>query len=163
MLQSLGLQGLSAEDMELLRIICPTRTYSANDCVFVQDDIATFALLLIEGHLTVSIESDGKKCLVGDIWPGEILGETALLNTMERRSATVISKTESKCLELTIENLERMQGSKALMLTQIFLMKTMAKRLRATDNALEEMWEASKKQPQKPSLKERLVRLLGLL
>jgi predicted acylesterase/phospholipase RssA/CRP-like cAMP-binding protein len=68
---------------------------SAGETLFTQGDPGDSAYLLVSGRLLVSSEqTDGSSQVVGEVGPGELVGEYALI--MDRaRSATVLAKKDA--------------------------------------------------------------------
>ena len=72
---------VSTPALEELCTISKTTRFSQGSSVFEQGQPATVALLLISGHLTAEVESGSVRKRVGDIRPGELVGEQAILST----------------------------------------------------------------------------------
>jgi len=66
-----------------------SRTYERGETLLVQGDTGSYVLVLFSGRVKVSrVEYDGTEMLLAVRFPGEILGEIAILDG-EERSATV--------------------------------------------------------------------------
>ena len=80
------------------------KKFKAEEVLFNQGDDGESLFVLVEGLLEVSSQIEGEKRHLSFLRPGSFLGEMALL-TGEKRSADVISSTESLVGELTKESI----------------------------------------------------------
>ncbi len=145
-----------------LCILAPPVNFSVGATVFEQGKTSDVALLLIEGRLEVEVESSGKVRQVGQIRPGEIVGEQALFSRGGERSATVRAGSPSKCLLLSNETMERAHSNPAIVAIERHLLATLARRIRRTNQEIQKVWkEAGDMAP--PDGKRRFAdRLRGL-
>ncbi|MFT5685121.1 MAG: CRP-like cAMP-binding protein [Myxococcota bacterium] len=105
-------------------------TFQTGDRIFGVGEPSDTALLVITGRLIVVLpEGDGEYRL-GDVRPGEITGETALLTNDGRRGASLCVQEDATCLELTQELLMVIADSPAVIALEQHLMGTMARRIR---------------------------------
>lgn len=154
--------------LEALLAAAPPVTFKPGDAVFRQGTAADVALLLVEGKLVATVYSaSGKESRsVGDIRPGEILGEQALFQPGGRRSATVTAAEPSVALLFTPALLEAAATNPAVAALEQYLLGTLARRIRKTNQAIQQVWKAEATPEQKPdapkqSLRDRLRSLLG--
>ncbi len=138
--------------------------------VFRQGEPADHALLLLDGRLSVSVQTDRGPRAVGDVWPGEVVGESGLFLAGAVRNANVLAEVDSVALLIDQEFLDKARGTRALALAQQHLMATTARRIRATNLAMRKAWqqqraEASATQdvpaPGRAGFRERLSKMLG--
>ena len=80
------------------------KKFKPEEVLFNQGDDGESLFVLVEGLLEVSLQIEGKKRHLTFLRPGSFLGEMALL-TGEKRSADVISCTESLVGELTKDSI----------------------------------------------------------
>ncbi len=105
-------------------------SFPAGDRIFAVGEPSDTALLVITGRLIVVLpEGDGEYRL-GDVRPGEITGETALLTTDGRRGASLCVQEDATCLELSQELLMVIADNPAVIALEQHLMGTMARRIR---------------------------------
>ena len=140
--------------------------------VYTRGDDAGGALLLVRGRMRAQVGRPDATPHASDIWPGEVLGEAALFGINRRRTATVEAVTDCRCLELTPEFMQQLAGTEVLAILQRQLMHALARRLRTTDLAIRQAWQAdhaaqaARSRPlhaarRPPTLRERLSELLG--
>lgn len=138
--------------------------------VFREGEPADYALLLLDGRLSVSVATPKGPRTVGDVWPGEVVGESALFIVGSVRNASVMAEVDSAALLIDEEFLEKARGTRALAVAQQHLMATTARRIRATNHAIRKVWqerraEASASQASttggRANFRERLSKLLG--
>ena len=92
---------------ELLQAITDSfhlKKFKPEEVLFHQGDDGESLFVLVEGLLEVSVQIEGEKRHLTFLRPGSFLGEMALL-TGEKRSADVISCTESLVGELTKDSI----------------------------------------------------------
>lgn len=150
---------------DLVSLAPPTR-FAAGLTVFEEGSSADVALLLIEGRLVASVgQGDGAK-QVGDIRPGEIVGEQGLFVPGGLRSARVMAAEPSTALLVTPELMDHASRNPAIVALEQHLLGTLARRIRATNQAIQLAWKAdtsavpeSVARPR--TLRERLSSLFG--
>ncbi|MBO87473.1 MAG: hypothetical protein CL927_19160, partial [Deltaproteobacteria bacterium] len=98
---------------ELLAIAPPTRI-SAGQTLFTEGAPADVALLLIQGRLVASVGDGSEARQVGDIRPGEIVGEQGLFVPGGKRSARVMAAERSIALLLTPEVMDHAAQNPAI-------------------------------------------------
>ncbi len=154
--------------LEALLIAAPPVTFKAGDLVFRQGTDADVALLLVEGKLIATVYSaSGKESRsIGDIRPGELLGEQALFHPGGHRSATVTAAEPSVALLITPTLLDAAANNPAIAALEQYLLGTLARRIRRTNQAIQQVWKAeSAPEPApdeaKPTLRDRLRSLFG--
>jgi CRP-like cAMP-binding protein len=153
---------------ELLTLAPPTRI-AIGQAVFDEGASADVALLLIRGRLVASVGSGGHAKQVGDIRPGEIVGEQGLFVPGGRRSARVMAAEPSTALLLTAELMDHAARNSAIVALEQHLLGTLARRIRATNQAIQLAWKSDPlpskathtPAPKAPTLRERLSALFG--
>lgn len=152
---------------ELISIAPPTRI-SKGQTVFEEGASADVALLLITGRLVASVGHGESSKPVGDIRPGEIVGEQGLFIPGGRRSARVLAVEPSMALLLTPELMDHAARNSAIVALEQHLLGTLARRIRSTNQAIQLAWKAdapdpgsSDTPPQKRTLRARLSSLFG--
>jgi CRP-like cAMP-binding protein len=156
---------------ELLSLGYPTEV-GVNAHVFLQGDPADSALLLLSGRLIASVVVGGERRQVGEIRPGELVGEQALFTSDGLRSASVIAVEPSHFLLLDADLLSKASANPAIVALEAHMLATLARRIRRTNQALSAEWkeEATESTPATPvvaappapvSFRDRLSRLFG--
>lgn len=134
---------------DLLSLAPPTR-YEPGDVVFRQGDLADVGLLLVEGRLVVSVKVEALVRQVGDVRPGEVVGETALFNANGRRSATVVASAPSSALKLSWYVLEKAPQNAAVMALEQHLLGALVRRIRKTNQSIQAEWRLLAGPPPSP-------------
>ncbi|MDP6934655.1 MAG: cyclic nucleotide-binding domain-containing protein [Myxococcota bacterium] len=130
-------------ELRKLCILAPPTRLSAGSVLFEQGESANIAMLLVEGRLEVSVQSGDQRRRVGDVRPGEIVGELALFSRGGQRSASVEAAEASKCLLLSWELLEKASRNQAIIALEAHLLGTMARRIRSTNTVIQTAWKDS--------------------
>ena len=94
----------SEEMLQAITSSLHLQKFKPDEILFNQGDDGESIFVLVEGLLEVSMQTEGKKKHLSFLRPGSFLGEMALL-TGEKRSADVISCTESLVGELTKDSI----------------------------------------------------------
>jgi CRP-like cAMP-binding protein len=147
-----------------LCILAPPVQFPIGALVFEQGMTADVALLLIEGKLNVEVHGAGQPRQLGQVHPGEIVGEQALFSRGGERSATVKAGQASSCLLLSAEVMEKASTNPAVIAIERQLLATLARRIRGTNQEIQKVWkEASELAPpeDKKTLTTRLRGLFG--
>jgi CRP/FNR family transcriptional regulator, cyclic AMP receptor protein len=149
--------------------LAPPVHFLMGQAVFLQGANADVALLLIEGRLiaTVTALADDKE--VGQIRPGEIVGEQGLFVEGGSRSASVIAAEPSTCLMLTPDVMDHAFHNPAIVALEQHMLGTLARRIRGTNQAIQKVWKdvpdpnqpKAPAQAAKPTLRDRLAGLFG--
>ena len=147
-----------------LCILAPPVDFQVGSTVFSQGADADVALLLIEGKLDVEVVSGGVGRPVGQVLPGEIVGERALFSRDGKRSANVRAAQNSRALLISWDLLEKASGNPAMVAIERHLMGTLARRIRRTNQAIQKVWKETgdlEAPEQKKRFADRLRSLFG--
>ena len=159
-------RSVPTESLERLIEASSLTQYRSAAHIFEQGSPADKALLLIEGKLEVSVTSGTTHRHVGEIHPGEIVGEQALFVTGGTRNASVFATLPSTCLVLS-PALLRGSNDPAIAALEQHLIATLARRIRKTNLEIQKAWKASRveeSQPESaeaPTFRSRLRSLFG--
>ena len=150
---------------ELLVLAPPTRIPPGGE-VFAEGAAADVALLLLSGRLVASVGHGPQSREVGDIKPGEIVGEQGLFVPGGQRSARVVAAEPSIALLVTPELMDHAASNPAIVAIEQHLLGTLARRIRRTNQAIQGAWKSvplpdQKGTPRKKSLRDRLSALFG--
>jgi CRP-like cAMP-binding protein len=163
-------RALPAREVAELERMAARVHFELGQVVFSQSDPADHALLLLDGRFSVSVQTDRGPRAVGDVWPGEIVGESALFLPGATRNATVLAEVNSVALLIDQDFLTKARGTRALCTAQRHLMSTSARRIRATNLAMRKAWQqqraeasATQEQPSegRSGFRQRLSKILG--
>ncbi len=155
---------VSRTELEAFALLFRTISVPAGQVLFRQGERADVAHLLVEGCLVVTVDADGDAREVGDVRPGEVVGETALYVPGGLRSATVAASSASRCIRLDPDQLDRATDNGAVVALEQQLLGTMSRRLRATNLTIQRAWkdEATSTAPPTPrGLADRLRSFFG--
>ena len=147
-----------------LCILAPPVQFPIGATIFDQGNKADVALLLINGKLDVEVASKGQRRQVGQVHPGEIVGEQALFSRGGQRSATVRAGTACSCLLLSVDVLDKASTNPAIIAIERQLLATLARRIRGTNQEIQKVWKETSDlevKEQKQSLATRLRGLFG--
>lgn len=154
--------------LENLLKVCPAVSYRTASQIFEQGSAASRALLLVEGRLEVSVKSGTTHHHVGEIHPGEVVGEQALFVAGGQRNAAVFANQPSICLVLSPVLFQHSGDDIAIAALERHLIATLARRIRKTNLEIQKAWKASRAEvPEteegepKATLRERLRSMFG--
>lgn len=133
-------RGVSPKALAELLSLAPPVRHAAGDVVFRQGDPADMGLLLVDGRLVVSVRVGDVVRQVGDVKPGEIVGETALLSPNGKRSATVVASVPSSALKLSWYMFEKAPRNAAVIALEQHLLGALVRRIRKTNQAIQVEW-----------------------
>jgi CRP/FNR family cyclic AMP-dependent transcriptional regulator len=128
---------------ELVRL-APIVRFKEGDAVFRQGDTADVALLVLSGGMTASVAVEGGKKTLGEIAPGELIGEQALFISMGKRSATVMATELSQCLIISPQVIDQAYRNPAVVSLELKLLGSLVIRIRQTNESLQELLQAQK-------------------
>lgn len=111
--------------------------YSEGDTV-IQDNMSSDKLFFIlEGDLSSHIEKNGERIKLGEIKPGDIIGEVSLFGNCPTTS-TVMAKTDCTLITLSKADLNQLQTTAPEFVSQLLrtITSTLASRLLKSDKLL---------------------------
>jgi CRP-like cAMP-binding protein len=152
---------------KLLEVCRPTR-YRTATRIFEQGSPADQALLLVEGRLEVSVKSGPTHRHVGEIHPGEVVGEQALFVAGGQRNASVFANQPSTALVLSPSLFRSGGDDPAIAALERHLIATLSRRIRKTNLEIQKAWKESRVEEaeaqvaaEAPTLRDRLRSLFG--
>lgn len=140
-------RSVARPEIEALCALAPPQDFAVDSVIFRQGEPADHALLVVEGRLEATVEAGGKIRRVGEIGPGEVVGEQALFHTEGRRSATVAALQPSRCLVVSRSLLEKGGENKAVVALETYLLGSLARRIRSTNRTLMQAWKEATPKP----------------
>lgn len=129
-------RGVPEADLLAFEDLCRPVALSVGQVVFCAGEVADAALLLVSGRLVASV--GGRE--LGEIHPGELLGELGLLGRGQRRSADVVAREPSLALTLPADPLASGDRNLAVVAIERHLLATLSRRIRRTNQALSSVW-----------------------
>ena len=134
---------LSPKELRILERVVHTRTYEAGEPVFVETEPGAGMYVIRSGRVDIVLNYKMESRLIlSDLEPGDFFGEMALLGDSSR-SATALARERSELIGffhpdlIEIINLHPGMGAKI----SIGLAKTLAERLRYTNEQLRGIWQ----------------------
>jgi CRP-like cAMP-binding protein len=125
---------LPADVLEQLRTKTTVRALPKGDLLFSQGDPSNELFVISEGRIAIATRSsDGRESMVAVLEAGGLFGELGLFDD-EPRSADARALTDSEVLALAYDDLRSVLQTRPEILWVI--VKLLAQRLRATDEAL---------------------------
>ena len=121
---------VSTDDISVLVEQSRILHFSAGDRIFRVGEPSDTAMLVISGRLIVVLPERDGEYVLGDVRPGEVTGETALLTHEGRRGASLCVEEDAVCLELAPELLMVAAENPAVIALEQHLMGTLARRIR---------------------------------
>jgi CRP-like cAMP-binding protein len=94
--------GLSATQLESIHRVSQTREFPKETLLFREGDQGDSLYLVLSGRVkAVLMAEDGREVILAFLGPGELVGEMALFDPEERRTATVVTAEQSSLLILS--------------------------------------------------------------
>lgn len=121
--------------------LAPPQLYPAGSRIFSQGDVARHALMVIDGRLEASVQAGGRNRKLGEIGPGEVIGEAGIFSPGAIRTANVTTILPSRCIVITSELLVDAGENPAVMALETYLLGTLARRIRSSNVALMQAWK----------------------
>ena len=129
--------GLADEDIRELMAVAKRRTFRSGEVIFHREDPGQVLYVIKEGKVKISLISpDGQEISLVVFGKGECFGEFAILDGLPR-SADAIAMEKVECYTL-----QRSDFHKAIMRNPkiaIQVMEVLSKRLRSTDQMVEDL------------------------
>ena len=124
------------------------------------------AWLVVEGVLRAYVRGSGGEEPVGDVRPGEVVGELGLFANGGRRSATVRVEQPALCVRFDAAVLEALPHNRAVLALERHLMGSLARRIRKANLLIQKAWRESSadtppEEPMRPGFLQRLAALFG--
>lgn len=135
-----GFRGLPPGALAELALLGEPRRLRAGELLFREGDPADRALLLLSGKLAASVGQGAASRALGEVHPGELVGELALLGRGQRRSADVTAVVGGVGLLVGPDTLRRGASSPAVAALERQLLGTLTRRIRKTNQALQGIW-----------------------
>jgi len=128
-------KGLSPKQLESIHAVAQTREFAKETLLFREGDTGDSLYLIVSGRVrAVLMAEDGREVILAYLGPGEIVGEMALFNPDERRTATVVTAEPSTLLILSGHQIMEVLLQNPPI--AISLLRTLTQRLRDTSNRI---------------------------
>jgi CRP/FNR family transcriptional regulator, cyclic AMP receptor protein len=121
----------------ILASIAVQRSYPAGTPVFVESMLSDSLLVLADGTVTLAMKGPRGDLPMGEVGPGEWLGELSLLTTGQRQ-CTATATTQVTAFELRHADFQRLMTSKPQACTKLLMAicTTFAQKVVANKDAL---------------------------
>jgi CRP/FNR family transcriptional regulator len=94
--------GLSSKQLESIRRVSQTREFGKEALLFREGEQGDSLYLVLSGRVkAILMAEDGREVILAFLGPGELVGEMALFDPEERRTATVVTAEPSSLLILS--------------------------------------------------------------
>ncbi|MBL8614054.1 MAG: cyclic nucleotide-binding domain-containing protein [Deltaproteobacteria bacterium] len=147
-----GFRGLPPGALAELALLGEPRRLRAGQLLFREGEPADQALLLLSGKLAASVGLGAASRALGEVHPGELVGELALLGRGQRRSADVTAVVGGVGLLVGPDTLRRGASSPAVAALERQLLGTLTRRIRKTNQALQGIWREEDQAAGRPAL-----------
>lgn len=128
-------RGLSPKQLVSIHAVAQTREFAKEAVLFREGDTGDSLYLIVSGRVrAVLMAEDGREVILAYLGPGEIVGEMALFNPDERRTATVVAAEPSTLLILSGHKIMEVLAQNPPI--AISLLRTLTQRLRDTSNRI---------------------------
>jgi CRP-like cAMP-binding protein len=129
--------GLSADALGCLATRCHVEQIAEGDVVFREGDRAQTLYVLHSGHLEVFKRRDDTDIVLGEVGPGECVGEMSFID-MQPRSATVRATKPSELWVWSYQSIHERYcaDQKCAMLLVMNIARELSRRLRRADEVI---------------------------
>ncbi len=122
---------LEAKDLAAIRDVAEVRPFQKGKLLFCEGDRGDALYLVLKGKVKATLlAEDGREIILSLLGPGEIVGEMALFDVEERRSATVETLEDSELMVLSGQAFLDVMASRPGIATNVI--RTLSQRLRDT-------------------------------
>jgi CRP/FNR family transcriptional regulator, cyclic AMP receptor protein len=106
------LKGFTDTGLQILAGIAAERTFPRGAPLFVENMVAESLFIIGQGKVSISVKgNNGEEIPVGELGPGDSLGELALLQ-QGQRMCSAVALTMVSALELRSSDFQRLLGQK---------------------------------------------------
>ena len=131
-------RGVAPADLQALAAAGTWLEFENGESISREGDDDRSTMILVDGRMRVQV-SQGARDL-GDLWPGGVIGESALFGVRTKRCFSVSSVGHSRVLSLTRDRLRALPNNTAVAALQRHVIEVTAKRLQTADLDLRRVW-----------------------
>ena len=142
----------------LRRLSGEEKSFASGELLFEPGAEADHALLLTSGRLAIKLP--GVESIIADVWPGEVVGETALVQGGHRGEALVLAVVDSTAVVIKPALLDDWRTDPAVVSMQVHLVAMLSRRIHASNRAIQRAAQPPPEDAPKETLAERLKRFL---
>ena len=131
-------QNMSKWQIKKIVLMAHSKTFNKGDLIIKQGTKERTMYLILDGSVQVeSTRADGHKTVFGELHDGEIFGEIALVDEVERTADVVALKDDTQMIEIDWKSLERIRKILPNVSSKLFLniSRILGKRLAAMNTA----------------------------
>lgn len=130
-------QAFTDTGISILAGICTPRSFPAGTPLFVENMVADSLLVVAEGRVALSTKSDRGDLPLGELGPGDWLGELSLINTGQRM-CTASAVTPVLAVEIRQGDFQKLTATKpqACMKLLMAICTTFGQKVQANKDAL---------------------------
>lgn len=128
------LRRIPTDALQELLALSTERKVAGGDVVYEAGVAGDPAMLLVTGRLQVTLPDGSRK--LGDVWPGEVIGEAAFFDPDHTHRMRVVAMVDSTLAEVPLHLVEAARGSQALAAMQTHLISVLARRVQSTNLAI---------------------------
>lgn len=143
-------KGVPPADVNLLVSLASAQRYARGATLFREGEVAEAALLVVSGRVGVYLGEGPAEQLIGEVRPGEIMGEAGLLSAGSRRSASARALTDVEGLSITPDIVRALGPSRAVVAVEMYLLGALGRRMRAANTRLEAALGPDAARPEAP-------------
>jgi CRP-like cAMP-binding protein len=127
--------GLSSTQLESIHRVSQTREFPRETLLFREGDQGDSLYLVLSGRVkAILMAEDGREVILAFLGPGELVGEMALFDPEERRTATVVTAEPSSLLILSGRQfMEVIMQNPSIALS---ILRTLTRRLKDTSSRI---------------------------
>ncbi|MEJ2369022.1 MAG: Crp/Fnr family transcriptional regulator [Acidobacteriota bacterium] len=126
---------MEQEDLAIIRAAASLRRLPRNSVLFCEGDPGETLFLVLSGKVKATLTAeDGREVTLSHLGPGDIVGEMALFDMSERRSATVSAVSDCELLAVSGETFLRVVEENASIAKAVI--RTLTTRLRETSSRI---------------------------
>ncbi|MEW6431978.1 MAG: cyclic nucleotide-binding domain-containing protein [Myxococcota bacterium] len=105
------LQGFTDTGLGILAGICTSRSYPQGTPLFAENMVSDSLLVIAEGTVALSTKSERGELSLGELGPGDWLGELSLIQTGQR-ACTATATTAVSAFEIRQSDFQKLMASK---------------------------------------------------
>jgi CRP-like cAMP-binding protein len=135
------LRPLSDDDLRALMDFGEQSKHAHGADVFTQGTPCTTARMVLSGKLKLTVTAGGEPSQVGEIWPGELVGEAAFYDISVPNECGAEAIGEVIVLDIDGAKIGEASGSHAVAALEAHLIQTLARQVKTNDLGIRKGWQ----------------------